>query len=109
MSHLQFTQVSLDALAVVSDNGKHITRQLIFGDGHHKLLGCIIGDNTPIELASDNISSTRFEITQGEVMVSINDAAPHYYRANQAFLVNANAKVLLTSSTVVQYVRHLEG
>lgn len=109
MSNLQFHQVSLDALALVSDNGKHLTRALSFADGHHKLLGCIVGNNTPIKLATDQVSSVRFEITQGGGEVVIDNSEPHYYREGQTFLAVAGADVTITSESVVQYVRHLEG
>lgn len=110
-SNFQFLGVSLDAVASISDNAKHITRQLVFGDGQLKLLGCVLGDpkSVTVVLQSDTKSTARFEITQGGGYVSIDGETPAYYRDGQSFLVNAKTSITLTCEEAVQYVRHLEG
>lgn len=110
-SNFKFLGVSLDAVATVGDNAKHITRQLIFGDGQLKLLGCVLGDpkSITVTLQSDTKSAARFEITQGGGYISVDGDTPAYYREGQSFLVNAKANITLTCEEVVQYVRHLEG
>lgn len=110
-SSLQFLGVNLSAVATISDNNKHITRQLIFGDGQHKLIGCVLGDqqSLTVPLLSDKKSAVRFEITQGGGYVSIDGETPAYYREGQSFLANAGANIHLIAEEVVQYVRHLEG
>lgn len=110
-ANVRFLGVSLDGIATISDNAKHITRQLVFGDGQLKLLGCVLGDpkSTTVVLQSDIKSPVRFEMMQGGGYVSIDGETPAYYREGQSFLANAGAGITLTCEEVVQYVRHLEG
>lgn len=111
MLNVQFSGVSLNALAVVSDDGRHLQRTLSFADGQQKVLGCIIGrDGEHFTLTTDGSSSERIEITQGECEVSFMDGdTPIYYREGQSFVVAQSTTLRVISDTILQYVRHFEG
>lgn len=110
MSSLQFSQVSLNALATVSDEGRHLSRVLSFADGHQKILGCVIGQpDTVFRLTINSQSSERLELTQGECQIQIGDGEFAYYREGQSIVVDSGTKVLMMADKVVQYIRHLEG
>ncbi|MDO5650673.1 MAG: pyrimidine/purine nucleoside phosphorylase [Moraxella sp.] len=112
---LQLNQVSLSALATVSEDGRHLSRVVSFADGHQKVLGCLlpcINENHEyiFELGE---SAERIEITAGECAVRVlsgtDDESTEYYREGQSFVVSAGAKFYLTCNGVVQYIRHFEG
>lgn len=111
MSNLQFNQVNLNALATVSDEGRHLSRVLSFADGHQKILGYLMGQEGAIfHLNINNQSSERLEIIQGECQIAIgDDGEPAYYREGQSVVLDLGAKLLITATCPVQYVRHLEG
>lgn len=112
MSSLQFSQVSINALATVSEDGKHLQRVLMFADGHQKVLGCLIGDKAGhrFELSADTKSAERIEITQGECeIIMAGDEQPQYYREGQSFVVASGSQFSLVTQGLVQYIRHFEG
>lgn len=110
MSTLQFSQVSLNALATVSDDGRHLLRTLSFADGHQKILGCIVGQaGLEFTLQINSQSSERLELTQGECQIQIDTQDPISYREGQSVVIDSGAKVVIVAETVVQYIRHLEG
>lgn len=110
MSTLQFNQVNLSALATVSDEGRHVSRVLSFADGHQKILGCLLGqENTEFHITINNQTSERLEIIQGECQITIGDDAPVQYREGQSVVLDSGAKLAISATSVVQYVRHLEG
>lgn len=112
MSSLQFSQVSLNALASVSEDGKHLQRVLVFADGHQKVLGCLIGDEAgrSFVLTADTKSAERIEITQGECeMTMAGSEQSEYYREGQSFVVASGSQFTLLTHGLVQYIRHFEG
>lgn len=111
MSNLHFSGVSLNALAEVSEDGRHLWRVLSFSDGHKKVVGCILGqEGTNFSLTIDSGSSERIEITQGECEVFKDGSeTSSYYREGQSFVVASGTALVLTCEEVLQYVRHLEG
>ncbi len=110
MSSLQFSQVSLNAKANVSDDGRHLYRVLSFADGHQKILGCLVGgDITHFVITTGTASSESMEILQGECQIQVGDDPSQYYREGQSFVVSSNTKLIIETDGLVQYVRHLEG
>lgn len=111
MSNLQFNQVNLNALATVSDEGRHLSRVLSFSDGHQKILGYLMGqEGANFHLNINNQSSERLEIVQGECQIKIGDEGEFArYREGQSVVLDLGAKLLITATCPVQYIRHLEG
>lgn len=112
VNFVQFNQVSLNATATISDDGKHLSRVLSFNDGHQKIVGVLLGgDGSDFVLNIDGKSSERIEISEGECQVQIgeDDQNRQYYRAGQSFVVESGMSLILTVNGILQYVRHLEG
>lgn len=116
VNFVRFNQVSLNATATISDDGKHLSRVLSFNDGHQKIVGVLLGgDGSDFVLNIDGKSSERIEISEGECQVQIgennqNDEQNHqYYRAGQSFVVESGMSLIITVNGTVQYIRHLEG
>lgn len=113
MTNLQFNQVSLSALATLSDDNRHFTRVISFADGHQKVLGCLLSSGDDAYSFVLGNSAERIEITQGECEVRIiaqdgNESA-EYFREGQSFVVGAGGRFFVSCSDVVQYIRHFEG
>lgn len=113
MSNLQLNQVSISALATLSDNNRHLTRVVSFVDGHQKILGCLLPAEDVEYAFTLGSSAERIEITQGECDVRIitqdGNESNEYFREGQSFVVGAGGRFFVSCSDVVQYVRHFEG
>lgn len=113
MSKLQFHQVSLNAVAQISHEGRHLYRTLSFADGHSKVVGSFLPlseGQKQYELRAESKSAERIEITAGECEVCIDgEAGFTYYREGQSFVVAEGTKFFIQNRELVQYVRHFEG
>lgn len=112
MSSLQFSGVSLNALAQVGDDGRHLWRALSFADGCQKIVGALVGQadgELLFNLNADCTSAHRIEITAGECEVAIDGGEFEYYRAGQSFLLPCNVAIVIKPKGLLQYVRHFEG
>ncbi len=113
MSSLQFSQVSLNALAQVTHEGKHLFRTLSFADGHTLELGCLLPaseEAAAYELSAGTASAERIEITQVECEVRLeHEEQGSYYREGQSFVVAPNTRFFIKNQSLVQYVRRFEG
>lgn len=109
MSSVRFSQVGLDALAQVGDDGKRVQRELIFANGHKKIVGCLLGggDGCRFLLRTEQ-SSERFEITQGACDIVVDGETTSYSEGGSLF-VGAGKTIEVIARGVVQYIRHFEG
>ena len=111
MTAAQFTNVTVNAQATISYDGRCSSHTIMFEDGRHKTLGVILPcDNLVEHYHFSTNTSERSEIISGECEVKINGEEEFsYYRAGQSFVVEGNSGFNLRTEEIVQYICHLEG
>lgn len=111
MTAAQFTNVTVNAQAAISHEGRCSNHTIMFEDGRHKTLGVILPSVSGAEpYHFDTDTSERIEIISGACEVKIDGEEDFsYYRSGQSFVVEGNSGFSLRSEEVVQYVCHLEG
>ena len=103
MTAAQFTNVTVNAQATISYDGRCSSHTIMFEDGRHKTLGVILPcDNLVEHYHFSTNTSERIEIISGECEFS-------YYHAGQSFVVEGNSGFNLRTEEIVQYICHLEG
>ena len=111
MTAAQFTNVTVNAQATITNDGRCSSHTIMFEDGRHKNLGVILPcDNSVEDYQFSTNTSERIEIISGECEVKISgEEAFSYYRAGQSFVIEGNSSFNLRTEEIVQYVCHLEG
>ena len=111
MPAAKFTNVTFNAQATISYDGRCSSHTIMFESGQHKTLGVILPCDSSVEQYHFSTNtSERIEIISGECEVKINgDEDFSYYRAGQSFVVEGNSSFNLRTEQIVQYICHLEG
>lgn len=111
MSAEQFNNVTVDAKANISYDGRCSSHTVSFDDGSKKMLGVILPcDEEVMQYHFATHTSERIEIISGECEVKINGEKDFsYYRAGQSFMVAGESGFNLRTEQIVQYICHLEG
>lgn len=108
MSASQFDHVSVIKKSNVYFDGKCVSHTIQFEDGSKKTLGVIMPTEQP--LVFETHVPERMEIISGECRVSIADKTENeLFRAGQSFYVPGNSTFKIETTTVLDYVCHLEG
>lgn len=111
MSAAQFTNVTVNAHATITYDGRCSSHAVMFEDGRHKTLGVILPCDHDVEhYHFSTNSSERMEIISGECEIKIEGEEEFsYYRAGQSFVVEGASSFNLRTEEIVQYICHLEG
>src|SRR5699024_1907570 len=111
MTEAQFTNVTVNAQATISYDGRCTSHTIMFEHGGQKTLGVILPCDDLVEhYPCNTTTSARIEIFIGECEVKINGEEEFsYYRAGQSFVVEGNSGFNLRTEEIVQYICHLEG
>ncbi|WP_199508713.1 MULTISPECIES: pyrimidine/purine nucleoside phosphorylase [unclassified Psychrobacter] len=111
MSAAQYKNVTINAQASISYDGRCSSHTIMFEDGRQKTLGVILPcDNMVEHYQFITNTSERIDIISGECEVQLHGEEDFsYYRAGQGFVVEGDSGFNLRTEEIVQYVCHLEG
>lgn len=111
MSATEFTNVSVLTEANTSYDGRCSSHVILFEDGSKKMLGVVLpNDHETTAYVFNTQTSERIEIINGECQVKIQGEKEYSnYRAGQAFMIAGDSSFKLRTTSVLQYVCHLEG